>query len=128
MLARGVLLDSDSRWDIISQSVDDRTAAERKPPRAPSDASPASSEAAGSSSSVHPAMWEGGHGTQIKSRYDSISLYICRHLAGDHCTAAYNDVLAPTDEGAYKRLLDAGVDEQLARHIAVATLGRRTQG
>merc|ERR1719311_1842469 len=30
--ARGQLLDSDSRWDIISQSVDDRMPAERRGP------------------------------------------------------------------------------------------------
>ena len=29
-VARGTLLDTDSRWDIISQSVDDRTPAERQ--------------------------------------------------------------------------------------------------
>jgi len=113
-VARGVLLDSDSRWDLISQSVDDRTDAERMP------AGAKGKPTADSAGLAHSAMWQGGNGTQIKSRYDSISLYMCRSLSEEHshCSSKYNDVFAPIDEDAYNRLIAGGVDRLLARHIS----------
>ena len=109
--ARGSLLDTDSRWDIISQSVDDRTPAERSAPSAAADAS---------SSHYHPSMAAGGRTAQHKSRYDSISLYICEALGKDSttCSALLNDVPAPHDECAYGQLVEAGIDPLLARHVA----------
>jgi len=159
--ARGWLLDTDSRWDIISQSVDDRTPAERRPvvsqpaaaappPKAAaaamkatrsSDGRPtdvadsplaegkagnrpfptaASSDADDGSGMYHSAMAGGGTSAQHKSRYASISLYICEQLAKKHvsCSAALNDVAAPYDREAYERLLGHGIDKMLARHVA----------
>ena len=164
--ARGTLLDSDSRWDIISQSVDDRTPAERRGPdmvssssrsfkavdeNAPSSAgggggrggrpediaespapaggpanrpfpmAPSDAEQPASEKHIyHEAMAAGGTGSQHKSRYDSISLYICQELAKKHtsCSAALNDVPAPYDREAYERLLEHGIDKMLARHVA----------
>ena len=166
--ARGQLLDTDSRWDIISQSVDDRTPAERRPTSknavsTPSRASgsapllaaalassptgtttyndspaaarlpgvaaprpfpmaPASDEPEDASEKglYHDAMAAGGSGAQHKSRYASISLYICAELAKKHptCSAMLNDVPAPYDRAAYERLLEQGIDKMLARHVA----------
>ena len=114
--ARGVLLDTDSRWDIISQAVDDRTPAER----GTETESAASSSSSSSSSIYHPAMAAGGKAAQHKSRYGSISLYICETLGKHHstCSAALNDVPAPYDQKAYERLLEQGIDSMLARHVA----------
>jgi len=106
-IARGVLLDTDVRWSIIAQSVDDRTVAERT--------------GEPSASTSHPQMAGGGVRPLPKSRYDSISSYICNHLDGTDPkakTEQYNDIDAPLDPEAYQMLLDGGVDPILARHIA----------
>ena len=124
--ARGALLDTDSRWSIISQSVDDRTPAESvggSGTKGNGKGSAAGAAAAASKSGevYHPAMASGGKGPQHKSRYDSISLYICEQLASSTCaktSCALNDVPAPYDQSAYERLLAAGVDAMLARHVA----------
>jgi len=128
--ARGRLLDTDSRWGIISQSVDDRTPAEHQaPPSSAKTKTKSPVPASGSKASFmqpdpaglyHPAMAAGGRSSQIKSRYDSISLYICSELAQKHasCSAALNDIHAPYDDGAYERLCSAGIDKMLARHVA----------
>ena len=105
-IARGVLLDTDVRWDIIAQSVDDRTPAER---------------GMDDGAARHPEMAGGGVKRLPKSRYDSISSFICDHLGGKDeqtRTERYNDVDAPIDEEALQTLLDAGVDAVLARHLA----------
>ena len=115
--ARGVLLDTDSRWDVISQSVDDRTPAERG---ASEDATQASSRESGPSL-YHPSMAAGGKAAQHKSRYASISLYICETLGMTRfpaCAASLNDVPAPCDPALRARLVEAGIDELLAHHVA----------
>ena len=84
----------------------------RKPDEPPSD---------GVDTLYHSAMANRGMEPQHKSRYASISLYICETLAknpASTCTAAYNDVPAPIDDASYARLLEAGLDPMLARHIA----------
>uniref|UniRef100_A0A7S4B8C5 Glutamate--cysteine ligase n=1 Tax=Chrysotila carterae TaxID=13221 RepID=A0A7S4B8C5_CHRCT len=106
-IARGVLLDTDVRWSIIAQSVDDRTDAERRVPNA----------------ATVPNEQMAGNGTRPlpKSRYDSISTYICHHQHGrnkESSTNAYNDIEAPIDQEAFETLCKGGVDEVLARHIA----------
>merc|ERR1719382_665432 len=101
-IARGILLDTDVRWSIIAQSVDDRTPAERS-------GDPTTSAA-------HPAMAGGGVRRLPKSRYDSISSYICNHLSGEEPEAKtdrYNDIEAPYDTEAFQTLIDGGVDEIL---------------
>jgi glutamate--cysteine ligase catalytic subunit len=149
--ARGTLLDTDSRWGIISQSVDDRTPTERRsagtvrsarlpaangtdgshtasdgtppksaPPKVPSSSAVADGPS-GPSGLYHDAMWQSGRGAQHKSRYDSISLYICNELAKNknpQCSEQYNDVPAPMCEKSYARMVAAGIDPMLARHIA----------
>ncbi|CAD5212834.1 unnamed protein product [Bursaphelenchus okinawaensis] len=86
---RSRLADVDSRWDIISASVDDRTAEELGEVPLKNDE------------------------FQIKkSRYDSTDCYIYP------CSAAYNDIDLEYDPKVLKQLLDGGVDEILAKHIA----------
>ena len=56
-----------------------------------------------------------------KSRYDSISTFIY-HWSGDpDCARSfeqYNDIPCPVDQDIKDRLLDEGLDENLAHHVA----------
>lgn len=90
---RGKLTDTDVRWNIISQSVDDRTPLER-----------------GMTSG------QGESGQRIaKSRYDSVSHYISQ---SKHFKDKYNDKNVVYDHETFKTLTKAGVDDQLAKHVA----------
>ncbi|EYC05040.1 hypothetical protein Y032_0084g1747 [Ancylostoma ceylanicum] len=86
---RSKLADVDSRWDIISASVDDRTAEER------------------GLVPLKNSKW-----TIAKSRYDTTDCYIYP------CSVAYNDIPLQYDEAIYKQLRDGDIDEPLAKHIA----------
>jgi glutamate--cysteine ligase catalytic subunit len=107
---KGRLSDRDARWDGIAQSVDDRTPAER-------------GEMEESELQKHQDSEMAGQGTTRlhKSRYDSVSTYIY-HCKGDQkCRRSfekYNDIPCPVDESAKNNLLDAGIDENLAHHLA----------
>lgn len=50
-----------------------------------------------------------------KSRYGSVSRYI---FNGEKYRPEYNDLELCYNEAAYKKLIDRGLDEQLARHIS----------
>lgn len=86
---RGHLTDIDCRWNVISASVDCRTAEERglKPLKE-------------NKYRIH------------KSRYDSIDSYLSPE--GEQ----YNDVPLIYDNDDYKKLIDGGIDPLLAQHIA----------
>lgn len=121
-ILKGRLADTDARWGIISESVDDRTPAERG-----CDDDPPSPHLAGR-----------GRRRLYKSRYDSISAYIyqgaCGDAADDHeeCSVdadqppsydgrilnRYNDIPVPVDEEMYATLREAGVDPALSQHVA----------
>ena len=107
---KGRLADVDARWDIIAQSVDDRTPAERGEIEE-KDLNKASVED----------MAGAGIKRIYKSRYDSVSTYIY-HCKGDKdCTRTfevYNDISCPIDENVKHRLRSEGIDENLAHHIA----------
>ena len=113
-IARGALLDRDARWDIISSAVDDRTPAERSGARDLPAAAPTADDV------YHGEMAGGGKRPLPKSRYSSISSYICTHLTSEksECMSSLNDLDAPIDEAAYKDLIEGGVDSLLAKHIA----------
>merc|ERR1711936_474800 len=86
---RGYLVDADCRWDVIAGSVDDRTKEERglKP-------------------------LEENRFVIPKSRYDSIDSYL------SSCSEkweGYNDINIIYDEKIYQRLVEAGVDELMAK-------------
>ena len=112
-ILKGRLADTDARWGIISESVDDRTPAERgrKDPNAPYDS-----------------LNAGGRRRLFKSRYDSISTYIYQgHVSEEELEAnhlsnrvlnVYNDIPVPIDEESFKELRAAGVDPALAQHVA----------
>uniref|UniRef100_U5EZ27 Glutamate--cysteine ligase n=1 Tax=Corethrella appendiculata TaxID=1370023 RepID=U5EZ27_9DIPT len=86
---RGYLTDTDCRWNVISASVDCRTAEERgeKPLKE-------------------------NQFRIFKSRYDSIDSYLSP--AGEK----YNDVPLVYDKKIYQRLIDGEIDHLLAQHIA----------
>ncbi|CAJ0960141.1 unnamed protein product, partial [Mesorhabditis belari] len=86
---KGFLADVDSRWDIISASVDDRTAEER------------------GLIPLENSKWR-----IEKSRYDTTDCYIYA------CSAAYNDIPLQYDEEIYQQLLEGQIDEHLSKHIA----------
>jgi hypothetical protein len=109
-ILKGRLADTDARWGIISESVDDRTPAERgrKDPNAP-----------------YPDLNSDGQKRIYKSRYDSISTYIYQGIMTssnggltNRVLNIYNDVPVPVDEESYHQLREAGVDPALAQHIS----------
>ncbi|KAF9118819.1 hypothetical protein BGW39_000844 [Mortierella sp. 14UC] len=89
---RGYLSDVDCRWNVIAQSVDDRTEEERglKP-------------------------LKDNKFRIAKSRYDSIDSYISNDPSNK---PEYNDIPLVFDEDIYKKLSDNGIDDLLARHIS----------
>lgn len=89
---RGILVDTDCRWSVIEASVDDRTRQER---------------------GLEPLI--SAPFRIPKSRYASVSRFISER---PEMRPEYNDIDAPHSPKALERLLEAGVDEQLAMHIA----------
>ncbi|KAL5013742.1 hypothetical protein ScPMuIL_008012 [Solemya velum] len=86
---RGYLSDIDTRWSIISQSVDDRTKEEKG----------------------EVPLKENSFKID-KSRYDSIDSYLsCQGKP-------YNDIELVYDQELCQEMEDAGVDKQLSQHIA----------
>jgi glutamate--cysteine ligase catalytic subunit len=112
-ILRGRIADTDARWGIISESVDDRTPAER-----------------GRRDDNAPYEELNAEGTRrlYKSRYDCISTYIYQGDAS-HCDKItsgldnrvlnmYNDIPVPIDEETYHQLRSSGIDPALSQHIA----------
>ena len=97
---RSYLSDLDSRWDIISASVDDRTSFERGK-------EPSELDSAGTAPDGYSLFKN-----IPKSRYDSTDCYIYP------CSAPYNDLPLQYQQKHYQQLVDGGVDEYLARHFA----------
>jgi glutamate--cysteine ligase catalytic subunit len=87
---RGYLADIDVRWNVISQSVDDRTPEERG----------------------EVPLKESKYVLK-KSRYGPVDMYISPSL-----DIQYNDVDVPYDDTYYQQLVENGVDDILAKHIA----------
>eukprot|EP01041_Mallomonas_annulata_P007504 gene7504-15355_t len=105
----GHLVDTDTRWDVISQAVDDRTPAER-------------GEVSASDINKHidPALVGGGVQPLSKSRYSSASLFIGQPQSDKDIQTlqALNDLDASQDPVALKMLLEGGLDPILAAHVA----------
>jgi len=99
---RGWICDDDTRWGQLAQSVDDRTPAER---------GSAPSNVVG-----HGDERLAGRGARPlrKSRYDSIDCYIGEGPE----VSKYNDMPLILDEAHVARLVEGGVDQGLAKHIA----------
>ena len=93
---RGHLADIDARWDIICASVDDRTEEERaNPTRNPENTA---------------------YNTTIrKSRYATIDSYL--HETSQFCSDI-DEKSFEINQKAYKTLIENGIDEPMAKHIA----------
>ena len=108
---KGRLADTDCRWGIISEGVDDRTPAERGREGGPDP--PGDIEMAGK-----------GRRRLYKSRYDSISTYLYQGASTEdshmknRILNMYNDIPVPIDEDKYRDLREAGIDPLLSQHIA----------
>jgi len=89
---RGFLSDIDCRWHVIAQSVDDRT-----------------SEELGETPLKHNRF------VINKSRYDSIDCFIAND---PRLKPEYNDIQVVVNPELCQTLVDNGVDELLARHVA----------
>lgn len=113
---KGRLADVDARWKVIEESVDDRT-----PVEAGFVTDPSSPEY-----QKHMDDRRAGKGVRPipKSRYASVSTYIyhCKneatYTACQKTLQQYNDIPCPVDDKVKTTLLEAGVDETLANHIA----------
>jgi len=109
-IVHGKLADTDVRWATIAASVDDRTPQER------------GSQVCDPSHKGQMGFMAGGGSRALpKSRYESISSYICNCKGGGDPTAStnrYNDIPCPIDEASYATLVAAGIDGQLAKHVA----------
>ncbi|XP_033100705.1 glutamate--cysteine ligase catalytic subunit-like isoform X2 [Anneissia japonica] len=86
---RGFVSDIDCRWYASVASADDRTAEERGLKE----------------------LNESKHRI-YKSRFDSVDSYL------SESSERYNDIDLVIDKDVYKRLIDAGIDQSLARHIS----------
>ncbi|XP_066922074.1 glutamate--cysteine ligase catalytic subunit-like [Clytia hemisphaerica] len=86
---QGTLADVDCRWDVIAGSVDDRTPGERGT-----------------------GPLQEGERLIPKSRYDCIDMYI------SPCSKDFNDRPILYDKEHKQMLLDEGLDDVLAEHIA----------
>jgi len=104
---KGKLADWDARWNIIRDSTDCRTEAER-------------SEPVTDESVYHDEMAGKGKRKIAGSRYGSIDCFICNHKGGcdPHSqTKKYNDKELVIDEEVKETLMKEGHDELLANHI-----------
>ena len=114
-IAKGRLLDTDVRWKIIEDSVDDRTPAERgEGVRFSHDDDDDDDDDAKYLASK-------GRRRIKTSRYSGVTSYMCPHKqrCDLHCAARhYNDVDVEVDEPTKQTLEAAGVDPLLAMHIA----------
>ena len=109
-ILKGRLSGLDTRWSVISQSVDDRTPMER-------------GEVTGEAAAARADSLMAGRGVRKiqKSRYDSISTYIYHcpgHSLEKRSFELFNDIPCEIDLDAYKTLQQAGVDDNLAHHLA----------
>ena len=103
---QGRLLATDTRWQAISDAVDDRTLAERGVP--------------GAEQARDPQLVGQGVRLLPKSRYSSVSRYILEPATPDECKAldALNDTEAGIDQEVLQLLIRGGMDWNLAMHVA----------
>jgi glutamate--cysteine ligase catalytic subunit len=105
-ILRGWLMDEDCRWDIVSESVDDRTRAER---------------GLDHSDQADVRMAGGGVRRLAKSRFGPMDCYMCNCKNGQNQesrVSEYNDIPLVYDQEHFDRLVRSGVDPVLAQHVA----------
>lgn len=86
---RGYLTDVDVRWQVMSESLDDRTPEE-----------------------TGDLPLKNDRYRLLKSRYDSATCYL------SESSATYNDVTVVKDEEFYSHLINNGVDHLMAQHVS----------
>jgi glutamate--cysteine ligase catalytic subunit len=103
-IMKGHLTDKDCRWSVISQSVDDRTSAERGDVKG---------------TLPDPDMVGGGVKRLKKSRYSSISRYLGKPIdeRENSILEKLNDIDAEENEKVTTYALSSGLDMQLAKHL-----------
>ena len=121
---RGRIADTDVRWTVISQAVDDRTNKERglegleateliRKATLPDYEKPLTH--AHNTEALSPRS-RARHPQRLhKSRYDSISTYLSLEADLD---PAFNDIPCEQDKQSYDELIAAGIDPLLAKHIS----------
>jgi len=104
---KGVVTNTDIRWDVISQAVDDRTANER-------------GTGTGKYIVNDPFMVGNGVLQLSKSRYSSVSMFIGLGHSDEEKDSIneLNDIGAEVDDETVSYLTKNGMDNQLANHIA----------
>eukprot|EP01038_Epipyxis_sp_PR26KG_P006684 gene6684-9168_t len=107
---KGILAGTDTRWDVISQAVDDRTDAEGG----------RVDDQHRTTTEPDAAMVGMGQKRLSKSRYSSVSLYMGmpRNENDEKNIECLNDINATIDEDAYEMLRNGGVDSVMSQHIA----------
>lgn len=118
-ILKGRLAATDTRWNVISQAVDDRTPAERRPINIKSESIIDERNIVESCRDVE--MVGEGVRRLSQSRYSEVPLFIARTegAAEDAAMAALNDIEVAIDDDIYDILrTEGGVDENLSRHIA----------
>ena len=127
VLRLGQLAGTDTRWDVISQSVDDRTDRERGVEQSPASSSSSLSvkTVAGDvdqeeEEGYQPELVAGGLKRLSKSRYSSVSCFIgkAENEEEQKNLEALNDMDPSMDSEAFELLLQGGLDRSLAAHIA----------
>eukprot|EP01126_Amoeba_proteus_P055192 TRINITY_DN6832_c0_g1_i6.p1 TRINITY_DN6832_c0_g1~~TRINITY_DN6832_c0_g1_i6.p1 ORF type:complete len:434 (+),score=88.18 TRINITY_DN6832_c0_g1_i6:1095-2396(+) len=124
-ILRGYLTDTDTRWSILAQSVDDRTLAElgkRNPQNCTTKDNHKDRNDDAARKGIEDAdRKENEDGLQVqdtcheipKSRYDSVSSF----LSPVH-SYEYNDIPLVVDPASLEVLLQAGIPKPLAQHVA----------
>lgn len=107
---RGRFVDTDTRWNVISQAVDDRTLVEDG----------TITDRVDVERLADPALAANGTQRLGKSRYSTVSMFINRPKTEKERTnlAALNDVPVDFNENAFAQLTEAGIDPTLATHVA----------
>lgn len=125
---KGYLSDVDCRWDVIAASVDDRTRAERGLEPDPNVMQIPKSRYDSVSSFLGPGSVEGNGDYLHKSPLERAQLALSplikkRYLSPrgsllKYWNTKYNDTYLVHDPDIYTRMLESGVDPELARHYA----------
>ena len=108
---KGQLAATDTRWNVISQAVDDRTPAEQR----------SETDLMMDLESLRDSRLVGDGVRRLpQSRYSEVALFIAQaHSAAERASLLQlNDLSVPVDDETLALLLSRGVDEPLARHVA----------
>jgi len=109
---RGYLADIDCRWDVLAESVDDRTKEERG--EVPIVVDKSKAKYFNGTWYMDTSQDRAKYGLIDKSRYSEVSTYISECVF-DY---KYNDKEIVYDKNIYKKLLKENIEEPVAKHVA----------